>query len=238
MGATLYSDCDLWTTSLLWLVFIHHIDVSKKTTLFLFGLLKPFLQAILYTRDKKSGQCYLLPAPTKPESGCDLENYLRDNDDVILKGDEGEFEVLDGEIAGTSFIPEVVLSQCNNGYRWLTRSTLAGKQLYKLSYPTWGYSFSQHSLWINNICNILKSTAFVVEHKSWVLLLAQAHAGSLYHLQPAKPYRWRYISIYMCVSSIIHFAISDAGARRQARGFRLRIRIRIRIWIRFRFGRK
>ena len=80
---------------------------------------------------------------------------------------------------------------------------------------------------LTTLCNIFKSTAFVVGHKSWDF--TQAHAGSLYHLQPAKPYRWRYIYIYMCVSSIIHFAISDAGARRQARGFRLRIRSRIRI---------
>ena len=61
---------------------------------------------------------YLLPVPIKPESGRELENYLRDNDNVTLKGDEDEFEVLDGEIADTSFIPEVVQSQCNNGYRW------------------------------------------------------------------------------------------------------------------------
>ena len=70
---------------------------------------------------------------------------------------------------------------------------------------------------LTTLCNIFKSTAFVVRHKSWDF--TQAHAGSLYHSQPATPYR--YIYIYMCVTSKINFAILDAGARRQARGFRL-----------------
>lgn len=59
--------------------------------------------------------------------GREIENFLTKHDNVSLTGEEELFDVLEGEIADTSFIPSEVLDVCRNGFRWLAKTSNTGK---------------------------------------------------------------------------------------------------------------
>ena len=72
----------------------------------------------------------MLPVPTKPESGRELEDFLAKNDNVTLEVKKEMFDVLEGEIADTSFVPSAVQDECLNGFRWLAKSSNTGELIF------------------------------------------------------------------------------------------------------------
>ena len=54
---------------------------------------------------------------------------------ITIQGEAETFDILPGEITDTSFIPQSVQNECDDGYRWLSRVKETGKLLHQMFSP-------------------------------------------------------------------------------------------------------